>query len=122
MGDCKVNIAGDKALSKDLRDLKKLSKLVPGDRKVIAGKLINEIIFISKTLAELRESVERDGAIDLFKQGKQQFKRENPALKAYNVMIQRYSLLNKQLTDLLPKPQLTDRNKEELIEFLRDNL
>lgn len=77
---------------------------------------------MTKTLEELKKSVEEDGAIDLFKQGKQEFKRENPALKAYNVMIQRYSLLNKQLTDLLPKPQLTDRNKEELIEFLRSNL
>ena len=122
MGDCTMKIARDKALSKDLRELKKLLKLVPDDRRTIAEKLINEIVFITKTLAELRKSVEVDGAIDLFKQGKQQFKRENPALKAYNVMVQRYSLLNRQLTDLLPKPQLTDRNKQELIEFLRNNL
>lgn len=117
-----MKIQEDKALSKDLRDLKKLLKLVPDDRKTIAGKLITEIVFMTKTLMELKKSVEADGAIDLFKQGKQEFKRENPALKSYNAMIQRYSLLNKQLTDLLPKPQLTDRNKEELIEFLKNNL
>lgn len=117
-----MKIQEDKALSKDLRELKKLSKQVPDDRKVIAEKLIKELVFMAKTLTELRGAVEKDGPIDLFKQGRQEFKRENPALKAYNMMIQRYSLLNRQLTDLLPKPQITDRNKEELIEFLKNNL
>ena len=117
-----MTTAEDKAIAKDLRELRKLLKLIPGDRKTIATKLITEIMFMTKTLAGLKKSIEADGAIDLFKQGKQEFKRENPALKAYNVMIQRYSLLNRQLTDLLPKPQIADRNKEELIEFLKNNL
>ncbi len=112
----------DKAISKDLRELKKLLKLVPGDRKTVAAKLVNEIVFMTKTLSDLKKTIEDDGAIVLFKQGRQQFKRENPALKAYSVMIQRYGLLNRQLTDLLPKPQISDRNKEELIEFLKNNL
>ena len=94
-------------------------KLIPADRKHVGEKLIAEIHFIDTTLAELRKTVADKGVVDNFKQGKQQFLRESPALKAYNTTIQRYSLLYKQLCDLLPKPETTDKNKDELIEHLR---
>ncbi len=101
-----------------LKKLKKLLRKVPDDRKPIAEKLIAELAFMDKTLMELRATILEQGAVSLFKQGKQEFMRESPALKAYNTTIQRYSLLYKQLTDLLPKVQ-SEAGDDPLLSFIK---
>lgn len=98
--------------------LKRLIKQVPADRKAIADSLFKELVFMEKTLEELRETVDKDGPVSLFKQGKQEFLRESPALKSYNTTIQRYSLLYKQLTDLLP-PSVRPEASDPLIDFIK---
>ena len=115
---------------KDVRKLKKILKLVPADRKDIAEKLIVEISFVAETqgscnfltraetLADLREKTKENGTVDHFKQGKQEFLRESPALKSYNTTIQRYSLLYKQLTALLPPPEVDSKKKNEVLDFI----
>ena len=108
----------DTPTCKDIKELNKLVKLVPEDRKPIAQTLVKELTFISRTLDELKAAVEEHGTVDLFKQGSQEFMRESPALKAYNTTIQRYSLLFKQFTDLLPK-QVYDNTDSALYEFLK---
>ena len=114
-----MNMQDDKQRLQDMRKLKKMLKLVPDDRKAIGEKLIEEIAFMTRTLAALRADIEENGAVTLFKQGKQEFMRENPSLKAYNVMIQRYSLLYRQLTDLLPKPDMTPKERDQLLDFFK---
>ncbi|WP_309459518.1 hypothetical protein [Bacillus thuringiensis] len=54
----------------------------------------------------------------MFKQGRQVFLREHPALKAYNTTIQSYSRLYKQLVDLLPPTDLKPK-EDELIDFIK---
>ncbi len=61
-----------KEFSKDLKQFEEILKIIPEERKQIAQKLITEICFITKTLEE-------NGTIDLFEQGKQRFMRESPA-------------------------------------------
>ena len=88
---------------REFTELKKIVALVPKDRRAIAERLADELAFMSKTLQDLREAVAERGAVELFEQGAQKFLRESPALKGYNTTVQRYSLLYKQLTELLPK-------------------
>lgn len=102
----------------DMRKLRRIIKQIPMDRRVIAENLIREIGFMAATLEELRQGVQKSGAVDLFKQGSQEFLRESPALKAYNTTIQRYSLLYKQIVDMLPKPTPEDTGGK-LYDFLR---
>lgn len=113
-----MTVAKDKAILQDLRKMKKLLKLIPNERKAIAEKLIEEIAFMSATLSELRNTVTEKGAVDNFKQGSQEFMRESPALKAYNTTIQRYSLLYRQLTELLPKPEPAEK-ADPLADFIK---
>ena len=110
----------EKAKAADLRKLKKMLKLVPVEQKPIGEKLVAEIVFMTGTLAELKKTIEEKGVVDNFKQGKQQFMRESPALKAYNATIQRYSLVCKQFVALLPKPEPNDKAQNELLEFLKN--
>lgn len=88
---------------KDLEELDKIVALVPEDRRAVAERLADELAFMTTTLHSLREAIADRGAVELFEQGAQKFLRESPALKGYNTTVQRYSLLYKQLTDLLPK-------------------
>ena len=113
-----MTVKEDKARSKDLRELKKILKLVPQDRKSIAEKLIQRITFMAGVLDDLQEHIREHGTTDHFKQGVQEFDRESPALKSYNTTIQRYSLLYKQLVDLLPPPEVDDKKKNEVLDFI----
>jgi hypothetical protein len=115
-----LTVQSDKARTKDLRELKKMLKNVPADRIAIGAKIIEEIAFMTRTLAKLKAEVEENGVVDHFKQGSQEFMRESPALKAYNTTIQRYSLLYKQFADLLPKPEPPDNLPDELSKFLEN--
>ena len=108
----------DKAMARVKRQLNKILRQVPEDKKPIATSLIKELTFMAVTLDELKGQIEESGTIELFKQGKQEFLRESPALKAYNTTVQRYSLLYKQLTDLLPKAA-PEAKENALYEFIK---
>ena len=83
-------------------ELQNLLPQVDCNKRPIARQLITELDFMKSTLEKLRAEIEANGVVEEFKQGKQQFTRETPALKAYNLTVSRYSMLYKQLTDLLP--------------------
>lgn len=106
------------AISSDMKKLKMILKQIPKDRLPIAQSLYNELVFIQNTLDTLKAQVEEEGPTAMFKQGKQEFLREHPALKAYNTTVQRYSLLYKQLVDLLPPTDTVQKN-DELIDFIK---
>lgn len=105
-------------LNKEMKKLKTILDSVADDRKPIADNIFKELVFIEETLEDLKKQIKERGSIDLFKQGKQEFYRESPALKGYNTTIQRYNLLFKQLVDLLPPSQVDD--KDELLEFIKE--
>ena len=98
-------MARDKNIQQDIGKLKAIYELIPEDRRIIADDLIKEVYFITETLDELKENIKETGTVEKFEQGKQKFLRENPALKSYNTTIQRYCLVYKQLTDLIPKKE-----------------
>ena len=108
-----------KASRAELSRLRKIAKQIPENKKGVANSLIKELSFMSGTLAELKENITEHGAVDYFKNGKQEMWRESPALKSYNTTIQRYSLLYKQLCDLLPKDEVVKAKQDGgLMDFL----
>lgn len=109
----------DITVSKDMKELKTLLKQIPKDRQPIAESVYNELLFMQKTLNSLKKQVEEEGAVSMFKQGRQEFLREHPALKGYNTTVQRYSLLYKQLVDLMP-PVEAPKEIDPLLEFIRE--
>lgn len=112
-----MDIAEDKRIKATEGQLSKIVQLVSENKRTVAKNLVREIAFMSKTLEELRAQIGASGPVDLFKQGTQEFYRESPALKAYNTTVQRYSLLYKQLVDLMPKDTL-EKADSALFEFL----
>ena len=64
--------------------------------------LLKNIAFMTVTLYKLQDEINEKGVIEKFEQGKQNFMRENPALKSYNATIKNYTSAIKQLNDLIP--------------------
>lgn len=93
---------------------------VPEDKQYIAEKLIAELRFIEETLEGLKKAIREDGSVEHFKQGRQEFLRESPALKSYNTTVQRYSVMYRQLTDLMGKSAEAEKSNA-IYDFLKEN-
>ena len=99
----KTKIDKDTLVSREIARLTNLYKDIEKNRRLSSKGLIEEAAFMRATLTELKESINENGPIDEMPQGEYSILREHPALKSYNTMVQRYSSIIKQLTDLLPK-------------------
>lgn len=100
-------------------ELKIILERIPENKKAVAGRLADELIFLQATLTDLKQQIKERGTVEQFIQGKQNFLRESPALKSYNNTLKSYSNLYKQLTDLLPKEP--EANKDNaILEFLKE--
>ena len=98
-------------MSRRKNSLKELLERVPEDKYTIGAKIVEELLFMEETLTRLKAQIRETGEIEHFQQGKQDFFRESPALKAYNTTVQRYGNLYKQLTDLIGKtPEVEKKN------------
>ena len=79
--------------------------MIPEGRQIIGEKLLVEIEFLAGTLDRLR------AAVTVADEGAS-------ALKLYNATIQRYALLYKQFSDLLPR-QAADGGDNALLDFIK---
>ena len=93
---------------------------IPEDKRYIGEKLVKELSFIETTLEKLRAQISETGEVEHFQQGKQDFLRESPALKAYNTTVQRYSVMYRQLTDLMGKSVEAEKSNA-VYDFLKEN-
>ncbi|ACV21876.1 Uncharacterised protein [Slackia heliotrinireducens] len=98
-------------------ELMDLLPQIDSNKRPIARQLITELEFMQSTLEKLRAEIEANGVVEEFKNGKQEFTRETPALKSYNLTVSRYSTLYKQLTDLLPDGE--PEQGDEFDEFIK---
>ena len=101
----------------NIKKLNDLVKIVPQEKQVVAAKLVEELIFMADTLADLKANIKQHGTIELFKQGSQEFYRESPAVKSYSTLIARYGNMYKHLVHLLPKTAPAPP-ESELLEFI----
>ena len=71
--------------------------------KPVAYDLLEELVFMKKTMEELKATVQLHGATYIFKQGEQEYLKENPAMKSYNATVTKYNATIKQLLSLMPE-------------------
>lgn len=104
----------------DLGDYAETFEKVDPARQIVAKKYIGELLFMEAQLAALKADIEKNGAVDNFKQGRQAMLRESPAMKSYCTLVQRYGDLQKKLADLLPEKKDTQKAQagEKLAAFV----
>ncbi len=98
-------ISKDRQVSNEIKRLTRIFKDVEKPKRLISKGLIEEVAYMKVTLKELKKEVDKNGPIDVMPQGEYSIIREHPALKAYNTMVQRYSSVIKDLSNLLPKEE-----------------
>ena len=108
-------------ISKEIERLTKQFKEVEKDRRVLADKLIKEVAFMTVTIEDLHEIVNRDGTIITGRSGNGfTTTSEHPAQKSYNTMIKNYLAAMKQLSELTDnKTEGVEKAGEALKEFIR---
>lgn len=107
------------AKSKKMAEFEEILSKIPEDKKFIGRNLIDELIFMSTTLTNLKKQIKEYGEVEHFEQGKQNFLRESPALKSYNNTLQRYSQFYKQLTELMPKTAEAEKSNP-VYDFIKE--
>lgn len=107
-----------KQINLNFEKLKKSLNEVPENQQPIAIALYDELVFINKTLISLRKIIEKEGVLDLFQNGSQEYYREHPALKSYNTTLSRYSNIIKQLIEIIPS---SEQASDELLDFIGGN-
>ena len=102
------NKTKEKMIKNEIVRLTKIFKETEKNKRLTTKGLIEEAAFMKATLKELKASIDESGPIDEMQQGEYSILREHPALKAYNTMVQRYTTVIKELTNLLPKEQIKE--------------
>lgn len=98
---------------------KKIARLfreLPSEKKQFADGLVYQFAVATVTLERLVDEINSSALIEDFKQGAQELRRENPALKSYNTTIKSFTALSKTLLDLLPE-KTQKQAGEELMSF-----
>ena len=102
----KKKVDKDTLVNREINRLTPLFKDIERNKRLTAKGLIEEVAFMKITLQELKVEIDKEGPIDEMPQGEYSILREHPALKSYNMVVQRYTGAIKQLIDLLPKEEI----------------
>lgn len=98
------------------KKINRLFRELPPEKKQFADGLIYQFAVTTVTLERLVDEINGGTLIEDFKQGAQELRRENPALKSYNTTIKSFTALSKSLLDLLPE-KTQKQAGEELMNF-----
>ncbi len=110
----------EKEIKKEERRLRGVYKKIDKDKKSVIEGLIQRAAFMRVSLEELEEDINKNGFTEDFCQGEHQepYKRKRPSADLYNTMNTSYQKIIKQLTDLLPKIEVSKENTDGFEEFV----
>lgn len=114
-----INLEQDKRIKKEISKFRKFIKDLDTEEKRMAMNMVNELAFMKITLEDLKKEVNANGVVTEMPQGEYSITRENPALKSYNTMIQRYNSTLKQLDDYINKISPQTDGLDTLSQFLQ---
>jgi len=98
------DLTKDERIKKEILRLKRLFKNMSKDTINRVLSLINNAAFMTVTLEDLQETINREGAVSEYQNGENQFgTKKSPEVEIYNTMIKNHMSIIKQLTDLTPQ-------------------
>lgn len=111
-------------IKKEQKRLQEIFKNLDTSKKKTVEKLIEDAAFMAVTLEETRQIIARDGIVETYQNGANQTGvKKSSAVEVYDKMVNTYSRVVKQLTDLIPErvifePEEEDDPAEELMAFV----
>lgn len=107
-------------IKKEIDRLGKLFSKVDAKRKKAVNSLIENAAFMSVTLDDLQMQINRNGAVSEYQNGENQWgTKKSPQIEIYNSMIKNHMSILKQLTDLMPEPEIKqEKQKPDAFEII----
>lgn len=103
-----------KRISKELRRLKKLFNGIDENKKKLVQATMEDVAFLTITMQDLRENINRDGTTAEYKNGENQYgTKQSPDAQLYLQMSQKQTQAMKILVDCMPKPTKIDAASKE---------
>lgn len=92
--------------------LNKIYKDISKENKSIIEGLINRAAFMRITLEDMEQDLDENGFVEPFSQSEklEPYERERPVARLYNTMNKNYQSIIKQLSDLLPKEKVVEKD------------
>lgn len=107
------------AIRKEKARLKRAFKDLDGNKKRTVEQLISTAAFLSITLQELEEEINRNGVTEEYQNGANQYGvKQSAAAVTHIAMTKNLTAIMKQLTDLVP----AEKKKKTRLQMLRDEL
>ena len=108
------------AIRKEKARLKRAFKDLDGNKKRTVEQLISTAAFLSITLQELEEEINRNGVTEEYQNGANQYGvKQSAAAVTHIAMTKNLTAIMKQLTDLVPAEK---KKKKTRLQMLRDEL
>lgn len=106
-------------ITKEERRLKRNYKDIQKDKSAIVEGLIRRAAFMRATLEDMELDLDERGFVEMFAQGDQEpYERERPVARQYQQMNKNYQSIIKQLSDLLPKEPIKQKEDDGFESFV----
>lgn len=110
----------DKLVKKEFTKIKRIFRDMPEDIKKLNQKLMYNAAWLAVSLDELTKTIDREGVISEYKNGENQWgTKKSPEAELYTSWSKQYTIIMKQLSDLLPKTDGKPKKDDELLEFIK---
>ena len=101
-------------IKKEQKRLQDIFKNLDTSKKKTVEKLIEDAAFMAVPLEETRQIIARDGIVETYQNGANQTGvKKSSAVEVYDKMVNTYSRVVKQLTDLIPERVIFEPEEEE---------
>ena len=101
-------------IKKEQKRLQDIFKNLDTSKKKTVEKLIEDAAFMAVTLEETRQIIARDGIVETYQNGANQTGvKKSSAVEVYDKMVNTFSRVVKQLTDLIPERVIFEPEEEE---------
>ena len=101
--ETKKQIEKEKRVLDETKRLTEVFKKIPLQSKKAVKSLISNAAFMTVTLEDLQDEINKVGTISRYQNGANQWgTKKSPEIEVYNSLIKNHSSIIKQLSDLLP--------------------
>ena len=108
-----------KRIKKEEARIKKLFGKIDEDRKKLVLSTIADVAFMTVTMQDLREVINREGTTAIYKNGENQYgTKQSPESQTYLQLSQKLTQAMKILVDCMPKPQRLEEPGDGFEDFV----
>ena len=102
-----------------VKRIKKLFGKIDEDRKKLVLTTIADVAFMTVTMQDLREVINREGTTAIYKNGENQYgTKQSPESQTYLQLSQKLTQAMKILVDCMPKPQRLEEPGDGFEDFV----